>query len=109
MWALRSVRQARHQLASGSMAEVRLPPVRQAALTGHDGIVSAVCHLAGATCLESALVRQQWAAAHGDRRKVIVGVTSPSDGFEAHAWLDGEPTDPRFVVIDEIGPVSAES
>ncbi len=42
------------------------------------------------TCLERALVRQAWHAAHGDRRDVIIGVQAPSAGFAAHAWLDGD-------------------
>lgn len=91
------------------MRDVRLPPVPSGALGGRDGVVSAVCRLAGSTCLESALVRQHWAAAHGDRRELIIGVTSPSQGFEAHAWLDGEPADARFSVIDQIATIRVES
>ncbi len=47
-----------------------------------------------ATCLESALVRQRWLAAHGDRRDIVIGV-SPSGLRDnpAHAWVDG--TDSR--------------
>jgi hypothetical protein len=43
-----------------------------------------------ATCLESALVRQRWLAAHGERRDIVIGV--PANGLHdepAHAWLDG--------------------
>jgi hypothetical protein len=43
-----------------------------------------------ATCLESALVRQRWLAAHGDRRDIVIGV--PTNGIRdqpAHAWVDG--------------------
>jgi hypothetical protein len=50
-------------------------------------------------CLESALVRQAWAAAQGEHRRLILGVTSPSDGFEAHAWLEGDPEDQRFTTL----------
>jgi hypothetical protein len=40
------------------------------------------------TCLEGALVRQRWLAAHGVMRDVVIGVTAPADAFAAHAWLD---------------------
>ena len=42
------------------------------------------------TCLEGALVRQRWLAAHGEPRAIAIGVTAPSQGFTAHAWLVGE-------------------
>jgi hypothetical protein len=43
-----------------------------------------------ANCLVRATVRQAWYAAHGDLRDVVIGVTAPSGGFAAHAWLDGD-------------------
>jgi hypothetical protein len=43
------------------------------------------------TCLVRSMVLQTWDAAHGRPRDLIVGVTSPSDGFQAHAWLEGDP------------------
>jgi hypothetical protein len=43
-----------------------------------------------ANCLVRASVRQAWYAAHGDLRDVVIGVTAPSGGFAAHAWLDGD-------------------
>lgn len=36
-------------------------------------------------------VLQQWDASHGRPRDLVIGVTSPADGFRAHAWLEGEP------------------
>jgi hypothetical protein len=42
------------------------------------------------TCLEGALVRQRWLAAQGDPRTIVIGVTAPSKGFVAHAWLAGD-------------------
>jgi Transglutaminase-like superfamily len=44
------------------------------------------------TCLEAALVRQRWLAARGIDREIVIGVTSPRQGFVAHAWIDGEDT-----------------
>jgi hypothetical protein len=47
----------------------------------------------GATCLEAALVRQSWLAAHGEHRDVVIGViASGLRDQPAHAWVDG--TDP---------------
>jgi hypothetical protein len=40
--------------------------------------------------LEQSLVRQQWHAAQGSMRDLIIGVTSDLREFGAHAWLDGD-------------------
>jgi hypothetical protein len=37
-----------------------------------------------------ALILQAWFAAQGDPREVVIGVTPPSKGFKAHAWIAGE-------------------
>lgn len=37
-------------------------------------------------------MRQQWLVGQGVRRDVVIGVTAPSDGFRAHAWLE-DPSD----------------
>jgi hypothetical protein len=52
--------------------------------------VRAVLRRRRATCLERSLVLQQWLVARGDPRDLVIGVIGPSDGFKAHAWLDGE-------------------
>jgi hypothetical protein len=44
----------------------------------------------GYTCLVRAAVRQAWEAAHGCPRDLIIGVNSPTDDFQAHAWLEGD-------------------
>jgi hypothetical protein len=43
----------------------------------------------GEGCLVTSIVVQSWEAAHGRRRDLVIGVTSPSE-FGAHAWLDGD-------------------
>jgi Transglutaminase-like superfamily len=46
-----------------------------------------------ATCLEAALVRQSWLAAHGDNREIVIGVVASGLRDQpAHAWVEG--TDP---------------
>jgi hypothetical protein len=42
------------------------------------------------TCLVRSIVLQRWYAAHAEPRDLIIGVTSPDDEFQAHAWLEGE-------------------
>jgi Transglutaminase-like superfamily len=90
-WALRSARRARKRLdRDGLEAAVTLPstpPVPDEAGRG----VYAVLRRREDTCLVRSMVLQRWHAAHGRRRDLIVGVTAPSQGFEAHAWLDGDP------------------
>ena len=43
-----------------------------------------------ATCLEAALVRQRWLASHGDRRDIVIGVSTNGIREQpAHAWVEG--------------------
>jgi hypothetical protein len=83
-WAHRALRDVRRNLAAGQV-EVRLAPAALPA-TAVRG-VEAVLRRSGATCLQGALVRQRWLRAQGVTRDVVIGVTAPSDGFTAHAWL----------------------
>jgi hypothetical protein len=55
--------------------------------------MNAVLRRGGYTCLVRAAVRQAWDAAHGRPRDLIIGVNSPADDFQAHAWLDGDPAE----------------
>ena len=81
----RALRDARRNLTAGHV-EVRLAPpaLPPTALRG----VDAVLRRSRPTCLEAALVRQRWLRAQGVMRDVVIGVTAPSDGFSAHAWLE---------------------
>lgn len=87
-WAYRCLRNARSRLAAGH-TDVRVSPpaLPASAVRG----VEAVLWRARPTCLEAALVRQRWLAAHGIHRDVVIGVTAPSEGFKAHAWLEEPP------------------
>lgn len=64
----------------------RVPSVRRSADRG----VAAVLRRGSYSCLVRALVRQRWYAGRGERRDVVIGVSPPARGFEAHAWLEGE-------------------
>jgi Transglutaminase-like superfamily len=83
-WAHRALRDVRRRLAAGH-TEVR--PVPAALPASAVRGVEAILRRRRATCLEGALVRQRWLKAHGVTRDVVIGVTAPSDGFTAHAWL----------------------
>jgi len=89
-WALRAARQARRSMRAGGIATLALPPVPDLSASAGVGVEAAL-RRTRYTCLERAVVRQAWAAAHGRPRDVIIGVTGPGDEFGAHAWLEGDP------------------
>ena len=90
-WALRSARRARRRLdRDGLEAAVALPTVPAVPDEASRG-VNAVLRRMDDTCLVRSMVLQAWDAAHGHERDLIVGVTAPNQGFEAHAWLEGDP------------------
>ncbi len=62
-----------------------------------------------ATCLVQSIVLQRWFADHGQPFDVVIGVTAPSDGFRAHAWLDrpGEAGTEDFAELHRL-PASIE-
>ena len=88
-WSLRAARRAQQALVAGEFDNISLPRVPRLPQRGQPG-VAAVLRRARYTCLERALVRQAWYAAHGDRRDVVIGVRAPSAGFATHAWLEGD-------------------
>ena len=59
-------------------------------MRGRSGAVRMVLKTLNATCLEECVVRQRWLLAAGVSRELVVGVTSPTSGFRAHAWLVGD-------------------
>jgi Transglutaminase-like superfamily len=88
-WARGALHTARRALARGEVKDIELPNPPRLPGSAVRG-VDALLRRRDPTCLERALVRQRWLAAHGDRRPIAIGVTAPSDGFRAHAWLVGE-------------------
>jgi hypothetical protein len=90
-WAHRCLRNVRRRLANGEMDVCVAPPALPAAAARG---VEAVLRRTRPTCLEAALVRQRWLRSQGVLRDVVIGVTAPSHGFMAHAWLD-DPHEPR--------------
>ncbi|MEV6801758.1 lasso peptide biosynthesis protein [Micromonospora rifamycinica] len=99
LWAGRAVRGVRRQLARHGMTDLRLPaPPCDAA--AHRAVVLGVLRRTGATCLERSLVLQRWYGGHLVARTVVIGVTAPSTGFHAHAWLDGDTDAEREAMVE---------
>jgi hypothetical protein len=88
-WAMKSVRRAR-QTGFDSKDSRDLPEVPSLPASAKRG-VNAALRLLRASCLDRATVFQAWYLAHGEERDLVIGVTAPSTGFTAHAWLEGEP------------------
>lgn len=99
-WARGALRKARRALARGEIRKIELPDppaLPASAIRGVAGLLRRREH----TCIEGALVRQRWLAAHGEPRAIAIGVTAPSHGFAAHAWLVGE-DDPEASIFHEL-------
>jgi hypothetical protein len=88
LWALRARRQALRAVSGDGIAtrvSFSKPPRTPVDATR---AVTAVMASTRATCLVRSLVLQRWLLDHGEAVDVVIGVTAPSNGFRAHAWLD---------------------
>jgi len=95
LWAQRALFLARRSLRNSGLEGVVVPePPRLPAAAGRG--VEAVLRRKPNTCLERAFVLQRWQASQGDPREVVIGVRGKSATFQAHAWLDGDPSDGSF-------------
>jgi len=90
LWAVRAARRAPRSIKRAGVGPPSIPSPPRVGATA-ERAVQAVLRWHRYTCLERAVVRQAWDAAHGVRRELIIGVTSPTRGFTAHAWLEGDP------------------
>lgn len=92
LWTARALRDVRRELRDGVVrgVVVRRPPrLPAAAVRGVHALLRRRPH----TCLERALVLQEWYAGHDDFRDVVIAGRGASSAFEAHAWVDGDPDD----------------
>lgn len=90
MWALLRLHEVRTDLTTRQLRAVWVaPPPRRLPMRARRGAAVAL-RLARATCLQRSLILQSWDRAHGRTRAIVIGVTAPSAGFRAHAWLEGE-------------------
>jgi hypothetical protein len=92
-WAIIALRQAQRDLAAHGLEGARVAPPPRLPASARAGVL-AVVRRRPSTCLERALVLQRWEADHGAGSDVIIGVRGPSDGFQAHAWLETMPDGP---------------
>jgi hypothetical protein len=106
-WALRARLRARRLVRRSGVADPALLPVAPHAPIEAERAVRSVLGRTRSKCLVRSLVLQRWYTDQGQPCDVIIGVTSPQDGFRAHAWLDrpGELDGDGFTELHRIAPV----
>jgi hypothetical protein len=88
LWAWRAAAEARRLVRTGDIRTGTISPAPRS--SGHATFaVRAVKRVRRLSCLEGALLDQQWRLTRGEAHDVVVGVRT-DQGFEAHAWIDGE-------------------
>jgi hypothetical protein len=92
-WAILALRRTRRDLAERGLDGAHVAPPPRLPASARPGVLAVVLRRPN-TCLERALVLQRWEAEHGGESDVIIGVTGPSGGFRAHAWLETMPDAP---------------
>ena len=90
LWAYRATQHANREVEQKGIEGADLPTVPSLPPDAIGGVLG-VLRRTKATCLTQALVLQAWHASQGDERDLVIGVTAPSGGFRAHAWLEGDP------------------
>ena len=92
-WAFRAMMVARyHVIRNHPLESVRLPRTPRWTPVEEESTVLSVIDRFKISCLTRTFVRQAWYTGHGNPRDLMIGVRSPSNGFEAHAWLEGDPS-----------------
>ena len=90
LWSLRALIRVRRALRDRRLDPDELPQPPRAP-DDAEVVMNAILRASRSTCLTRSVVRQQWFAARGDRRDLLIGVTSSSPRFRAHAWIEGDP------------------
>lgn len=91
LWAERALRSTRRTLKRRGVEGIVVPAPPALPAAAGRGVNALLRRRASSTCLERALVRQRWLAAHGRPRDVVIAVRAPDEAFQAHAWVDGDP------------------
>ena len=89
MWTLVELERLRRALRRDGIGARAVRPPRRSPPAGARGVFG-MLRRRNATCLERSLLLQAWYGAQGHRRDVVIGVTPPTTGFIAHAWLEGD-------------------
>lgn len=102
-WALLCRCSVKREVRKRGLHRARVLPAPVAGLE-HTHTVERVLDLTKAACLVRATVLQEWYAAHGVMKDLVIGVSAPSAGFAAHAWLEapGELTDTRYSELERL-------
>ena len=106
IWALRAIILTKRRLRRDGLSAVVVPEPPRLPAHARRG-VSIVLRHRRPTCLERALVLQRWLASRGTVRDVVIGVTGTSGGFQAHAWVEGEPIGEKFHELTRVPGIAA--
>lgn len=93
-WALHARWATETQVRRTGLRDLRVPPAPRVGRQ-HEALVARVLGITRATCLVRVLVLQKFLLYQGIEVEVVVGATSPRDGFSAHAWLADDQPDHR--------------
>jgi len=89
LWTARAIVHTRRAVRREPLGQVRVPPPPPLPDDAFRGVAGTL-RLWRQKCLVRSLVLQRWHAAHGRSQELVIGVTAPSSGFLAHAWLADE-------------------
>lgn len=90
VWTFRCLARCRLQLGRRDVRNVVLPSSARIGRSGGRAVLRLLRRRQN-SCLSNALIVQAWRADHGDYVDVVIGVTAPTAGFTAHAWLADNP------------------
>jgi hypothetical protein len=102
-WTLRTLPRVRADLRTSGIDTVRVaapPALEPGAVAGVEAVLRRRPH----SCLERSLILQRWHAEHGQPLDVVIGVAGASEGFRAHAWLDGRAESDGFSELKRLSP-----
>ena len=106
-WSVRARTVAQRQIVDIGKHGLTLPTASSVPLR-HTRWVSRVLWRSDAKCLVRSAVLQRWYADHGMAYDLVIGVTAPSKGFRAHAWLDMPEPDPLAQDFTEMTRLPAQ-
>ena len=86
LWTARCLVRYRMQQPRRRVEDIAFPAAGRIGASGSRA-VARILRRRDERCLSNALIAQAWRADHGDYVDVVIGVSSPTTGFSAHAWL----------------------
>jgi hypothetical protein len=85
-WTLLARTLVWRRLRASGLRRLDLPRAPRTGIA-HLGKVERVLRVTGATCLVRSVVVQRFLADNGEPVDLLIGASSPTAGFRAHAWL----------------------